>query len=208
MEYDDQVYDGQWVAGDCSGFGIITYKNTNDSYQGGFFDNMKHGLGVMKYSDGRIYDGTFQFDRMGKGKMTYTDGSTCWGYWSNDSLPHGRGKLTFADDSVYDGEFDRGCMQGHGRMTLPGGQWYLGEWTYGKKNGIGLEVLADGSICHEGTFCNGRPLRCSSFPQRRRSSSSHLLFRLSSTRGSIKTLVGPLPRHLSMQNVLNCPRLQ
>jgi hypothetical protein len=31
---------------------------------------------------------------------------------------------------------------------------------YGRVNGIGLEVLADGRLAHEGTFCNGRALRC------------------------------------------------
>ena len=190
--------------GDWSGFGRLTYHRTKNEtpdilyYQGGFLDNRKHGLGVIRYSDGRVYDGTFQLDQMGKGKMTYVDGSIYWGYWSEEGERHGRGKLTYSDSSVYDGEFENGSTHGHGKLTLANGQWYLGEWVDGKKHGIGLEVRADGNIIHEGTFCNGRPVRCSSFPRRRRSTGTQLLYRLAAARDfSSTTLVGPLPSHVT-----------
>jgi hypothetical protein len=199
MEYDDMIYEGQWIDGDWSGFGRIIATDGSSSYQGGFLDNRKHGLGVLKYPDGRVYDGAFQLDRMGKGTMQYTDGSTYWGYYV-DNIPHGRGKFTIPDGTIYDGEMDRGSFEGHGRMTFPDGRWYLGEWTDGQKNGIGLEVLADGSLLHEGTFCNGHPVHCSSFPQRRKSTISHLLYRVETRGRTTKTLVGPLPRHLSMKD--------
>jgi hypothetical protein len=200
MEYERVVYEGQWVEGDWSGFGKLQCRASGSTYEGSFLDNMRHGLGVMMYADGRIYDGNYRFDKKGKGRMFYKDGSTHWGYWSSDDLPQGRGKLTYSDGSVYDGEFERGCIQGHGRMTLPDGRWYLGEWTDGKKNGLGLEVSADGILSHEGVFCNGVAVMCSSFPQRRKSIGSCLFYRTRSA-GKSKALVGPLPRHLSMQNI-------
>jgi hypothetical protein len=203
MEYEDEVYEGQWVDGDWSGFGKIVSRQTGNIFEGSFLDNKKHGLGVISYADGRIFDGTFQLDRrMGKGRMIYVDGSTYWGNWSNDSLRHGRGKLTLPDGSIYDGEFDNGSIEGHGRMTLPDGRWYLGEWTDGKKNGIGLEVTAGGLLSHEGTFCNDFPVICSSFPHRRKSTTSCLVYRSSST-GTRKALVGPIPRDSSMRHLFN-----
>jgi hypothetical protein len=226
MEYEDssndnneimicRYYEGQWFLGDWSGFGKIEYRSTGNSYEGTFLDNQKHGLGVMIYAsnDERIvlYDGTFQFDKMvGKGKLMYRDGSIYWGSyydWSS-SLPHGRGKLTYPNGAVYDGEFERGCIQGHGRMTLPDGSWYLGEWGDGKKHGIGLDVMADGHVRHEGTFCNDLPVICSSFPQRKRSTGTHLLYRSASSSSnnhgcsnSRNALVGPIPRQLRMQSI-------
>jgi hypothetical protein len=226
-------------------------------YQGGFFDNLKHGAGVEHYyPDGRVYDGTFQLGIMGKGKMSYPDGSLYWGYFSTTTtatttttttttpscysssssssdnnnnnnnglllrlvpVPHGRGKLTYADGSVYDGLFSHGSRHGHGRMTWQqDGRWYLGEWVDDQRNGLGIEVLANGTLAHEGTFCSDKVVTCSSFPPKKRNGTSTnssrdgdgdgaLLYRASfpdDRRGA--RLVGPMPRRISMlpqRNVL------
>jgi hypothetical protein len=200
MEYDDMAYDGQWVEGDWCGYGKLTIKSSGDFYQGRFFDNMKNGLGAMKYFDGRTYDGTFQCDFMGKGIMRYPNGSEYWGYWDKHGKRHGRGKFVFADGRVYDGEFSKDEMEGHGRLTWPDGRWYLGEVSQGIPNGLGMQVLADGKLNHEGTFCNGNPITCSSFESRRISIGSVLLFRSSSERGI--SLVGPIPYIIPGSRVL------
>ena len=200
MEYEKEIYDGDWFDGDWSGYGKLTNKTTGDVFYGGFFDNMKHGLGVLKYADGRTYDGTFVLNHIGKGKMTYHDGSSYWGYWSQEGVPHGRGKFCFPDGRVYDGEFTHGVIEGHGKMTYPDKRWYLGEWIGGEKNGLGMEVMHDGRLLHEGTFCGGKPVMCHSFPERRKSLGSCplLVYRISvSTDGGSRskgTLVGPLSR--------------
>jgi hypothetical protein len=224
-------------------------------YQGGFFDNLKHGVGVEHYyPDGRVYDGTFQLGIMGKGKMSYPDGSLYWGYFatataattttttfqcsssSSSSLsdiinnnrllpvPHGRGKLTYADGSVYDGLFSHGSRHGHGRMTWQDGRWYLGEWVDDQRYGLGIEVLANGTLAHEGTFCSDKVVTCSSFPPKTRNapptttttsnnnsrddggggSDVALLYRASFPDRRGARLVGPMPRRISMpqRNVL------
>jgi hypothetical protein len=199
MEYADLIYEGQWVDGDWSGYGTLVDNQTRDTYQGGFLDNAMHGLGVIQYADGGVYDGTFQLNRMGKGQMTYADGSKLWGYWSPEGMPHGRGKKTYTDGAIFDGEFKQGVIEGHGRMTYADGRWYLGEWCDGKKMGVGLEVLPDGFINHEGTFCNGKAVHSSSFPSRPKSTLSCLLYRASSSCRRSRTLVGPLPRHCIMR---------
>jgi hypothetical protein len=198
MVYEDAVYEGSWVMGDWTGFGKWTNKVTGDTYQGGFFDNMKHGLGVMNYADGSIYDGTFLLDKMGKGTLIYPEGNTFWGYWSAEGLPHGRGKYTYTDGRIYDGEFDNGVLSGHGKMTWPDGRWHLGEWSEGEPNGLGLQVLPDGNVWFEGIFINGEPARASSVPCRPKSQGGTLLYR-SSMAAANGTLVGPLPRGLQMR---------
>ena len=198
MVYDnDVVYEGRWVNGDLCGFGRLT--DEGDFYQGGFFDNMKHGLGVMKYKDGRIYDGTFQFDKLeGKGHMTnVNDDTKYWGCWNPDGLPHGRGKLEYSDGRIYDGELDCGILQGHGRMTWPSGNWYLGEWCDGIPNGLGIEASEDGALIFEGMYCRGKPIQASSIPYCQKSEGRFLLYRSSVARQG--TLIGPLPREVLMR---------
>lgn len=234
MEYleHDLIYEGHWVSGDWTGFGKLMEQQQHHHqhqhqhksqpqdasvvYEGSFLDNHKHGLGVLTFTDGCVYDGTFHFDQLvGKGKMLFPDGTLYWGYYGLQNgkeqdqlrlLPHGRGKLTLMDGTVYDGEFEDGCIQGHGRMTLPDGRWYLGEWSDGQKNGLGLEVSSDGRLCHEGTFCNDLPVISSSFPKRTKSTQSQLLYRTSSSRNAV--LVGPLPQHLPVPNMIHVGRLQ
>ena len=202
MEYLDSntIYEGQWIHGDWCGYGVLTDTSTGACYHGGFFDNCKHGLGVMQYADGRTYEGTFQLDKIsGKGQMSYPDGSKYWGYWNEEGLPHGRGKKYYPDGRVYDGEFDQGLLSGHGRMTYPDGTWYLGEWSDGQYNGLGMLVKNDGSLAFEGTFCNGQPAVSSSFPLQPKSDGRVLLYR-SSNVVCQGTLVGPLPKEVSMRN--------
>jgi hypothetical protein len=209
-------YKGQWVNGDMSGFGEMTF-SSGEIYEGGFFDNHRHGSGIIKYPDGSIMDGIFQFGKiLRKGRMLYPDGSVYWGYFAAHSpaaskkrnkdrapdtstwlqvVPHGRGKLTFADGTtVYDGEFSDGRMEGHGKLSLKDGSWYLGEFSDGQKSGIGLEVKGDGTISHEGVFCNGQKIECSSIRRQKRSRGQLLLYKTSHSTGSGHVmLVGPLP---------------
>lgn len=218
MEYDPRdgvgvvVYEGQWLMGDWCGFGTLT--DATCTYQGGFFDNQKHGLFVWQYhhedsstadENGRTltYDGAFSLDSInGKGRMHYPDGSKFWGYWNDKGLPHGRGKHTYVDGRVYDGEFDCGALQGHGRMTWPDGRWYLGEWTDGQRTGLGIEVLPNGKLHHEGTFSNGAPVEASSFPSHPRSRGDFLRYHTCCTGDhstSRCTLLGKIPRGIHMR---------
>jgi hypothetical protein len=197
---DHLIYDGQWVDGDWCGFGKLIDTKYQNVYQGGFFDNYKHGLGVLQYADGRIYDGTFALGKMeGKGHLEYPDGTKYWGHWTEDGVEHGRGKKIFVDGRVYDGEFDRGVIHGHGRMTFPDGSWYLGEWMDGERNGLGMLVGPDGSLVCEGTFCNGRPIEGSSCPSTcNKSEGDFLLYR--SSIAPHGTLVGNIPKQVCMRD--------
>eukprot|EP00934_Nitzschia_sp_Nitz4_P006905 Nitzschia sp. Nitz4//scaffold325_size20118//460//1276//NITZ4_008700-RA/size20118-snap-gene-0.32-mRNA-1//1//CDS//3329547893//6895//frame0 len=184
MEYDDESYEGQWIAGDWEGFGKHTSDFSGETYEGGFLDYKRHGSGVLRRNQSSdLYCFTFQEDHINKSKkgdIFFLDGSAFWGFINDDIRPHGRGKLKFSNGNVYDGEFVDGKMEGHGKMEWADGRWYLGEWVDGKKNGLGLEVSADGTLSHEGTFCNNRPLIASSFPKKSRSEGDILVYRTGS----------------------------
>lgn len=200
MVYEDSIFEGQFIDGSFNGFGVLTEVSTGNSYQGGWYDDKKHGLGVMKYSDGRVYDGVFMLDKLEKkGKLSMSDGTKYWGYWNREGVPHGRGKMEYPDGTVFDGEFDAGLRSGHGRMTYKDGSWFLGEWCDDKPNGLGMQVDATGELIHEGMYSNGSPIAASSMPQRHKSSGQVLLYRSSVTPYGGGTLVGPLPRQVSMR---------
>ena len=106
-------------------------------------------------------------------------------------------------------------------MTYADGRWYLGEWCDGKKEGLGIEVLGDGTLFHEGIFSRGIPVNASSFIPRQTSlnlpgddddtsptstssesgeaSGPILLYRTSKKSGH--TLIGPMPQRIHMRKV-------
>ncbi len=50
------VYNGFWCDGKRSGKGIYR-TNSNYEYKGTFFNNKKHGYGLLTFPDGSFYNG-------------------------------------------------------------------------------------------------------------------------------------------------------
>ena len=121
-------------------------------------DHMTPRIGMLKFKDGRIFEGEHIGGHMIQGKMIYADGSVYHGGWLGDKR-HGRGVCTFVDGAVYDGEFYQGNFHGHGKMTWNDGGWYVGQWCKGEIHGKGIEVRPNGSIRHDGVFNKGVPIR-------------------------------------------------
>jgi hypothetical protein len=146
LEYDvdKRYYDGDWVHGRWTGFGRIA-NGDGDFYDGYVLNDMKHGHGTMRFSNGRVFEGRYQDGDMIQGKMTYSNGSTYEGYWK-EGLRNGVGRCVFVDNSVYEGEFKDGEFDGRGKFTWSDGGWYEGEWKSGEINGKGREVRSDGSL--------------------------------------------------------------
>jgi hypothetical protein len=190
------IYSGQWLRGDWTGFGTLTDESTGITYQGGFFDNCKHGLGVITYADGRVYDTSFQFGRMAdKGHLTWPNGNKYWGSWNIDGVPHGRGKKQFANGRIFDGEFYKGEVEGHGRMRWSDGSWHLGEWSNEIPNGMGMHVGPAGDLLSQGMFCRGKLIAVSSMKPIDSISSGPLSYRSEYTGG--RSLEGPIPEYIS-----------
>jgi hypothetical protein len=159
LEYDEagRWYDGDWKHGRWTGIGILS-NGDGDFYNGGLKNDLKHGQGAMKFSDGRTFKGRYLKGQIVEGKMTYQDGSTYDGTWF-EGMRHGTGRCAFADQSIYEGEFFEGEFHGIGRMSWNDGGWYEGNWKNGEMNGLGREVRSDGSIRHDGEWKKGQPIR-------------------------------------------------
>ena len=55
-----------------------------------------------------------------------------------NGLRHGKGNFKYADGGVYDGEWEKGIMQGFGRLYYPNNKLaYEGYWRNNAFNGRG-----------------------------------------------------------------------
>jgi hypothetical protein len=165
-EKEGRWYEGDWIHGRWTGFGRLS-NGDGDFYEGGLKNDHKHGTGVMRFADGRVFEGEYIRGQMIQGQMTYQDGSVYNGSWV-DGMRHGRGNCIFVDGSEYEGEFREGNFHGHGKMTWNDGGWYVGEWCDGEMHGRGKEIRPDGSLRHDGEWSRGQPIRSSTDARRRR----------------------------------------
>jgi len=168
LEYEKESrwYEGDWIHGRWTGFGRLS-NGDGDFYEGGLKNDHKHGKGIMRFADGRVFEGEYIRGQMIQGKMTYQDGSIYGGSWV-DGMRHGRGKCVFVDGSQYEGEFREGNFHGQGKMTWNDGGWYVGNWSNGEMDGRGKEVRPDGSLRHDGEWSGGQPIRSVTDTRRRR----------------------------------------
>lgn len=154
---DGRVYSGSWKRGRWDGHGQVMFLN-GDTYTGEYVRDKRHGVGRYEWSNGRVYDGGFERDqREGHGIYSWPDGSVYSGDFHN-GLRHGLGTFTFSDGSVYNGTWRDGKQNGHGECVWADGRCFRGDWVTGHAR-YGVEVRADGTIRHNGEWCNDRPVR-------------------------------------------------
>jgi len=53
------------------------------------------------------------------GQQTYSDGSVYDGTWNSEGQKHGRGKLVYHNRTEYNGQFERGLHSGPGILVIP-----------------------------------------------------------------------------------------
>ena len=159
LEYhkDRRWCEGDWIHGRLTGYGRLS-NGAGDYYEGGLKNDHFHGIGVMRFDNGRVFEGTYIKGQMVQGKMSYQDGSIYDGCWV-DCARHGHGMCIFGDGSKYEGEFREGHFHGHGEMTWNDGGYYAGDWREGKMHGYGKEVRPNGTIRHEGEWSCDQPVR-------------------------------------------------
>ncbi|CAD8102080.1 unnamed protein product [Paramecium sonneborni] len=109
LYYSDSTveYDGQFLNGQFHGFGVHSnnnpdimdaFLNVNEfpgilnywvKYEGDFYQNKKHGIGSITFSNGDYYIGGFQKDQMeGRGTYTQKYGQTYIGFWEGNKLKY------------------------------------------------------------------------------------------------------------------------
>lgn len=157
MVYDKyRSYMGAWEHGHWHGKGHMMSQAYD--YKGMFVYDLKDGIGILKWSDGRVYKGEFVDDRHhGQGVLLYPDGSAYKGEFRHNTR-EGKGEARFAGGGGYVGYWKGGVSDGHGQCTWSDGSIYLGEWRNGKMHGHGIELRADGSVRHEGLFEENEPV--------------------------------------------------
>ena len=126
------------------------------SYEGGWYDGIMSGKGLMKYKDGSKYDGSWRDGKKhGWGTLKRADHSTIEGNWVDDAQK-GPGKIIDPSGNVYDGDIVDGLPHGHGTKRTGDGPdviTYVGEWIRGVEQGYGVEVTAEHKYL--GMWCSG-----------------------------------------------------
>lgn len=123
---DGTVYTGEWLDGQASGRGQITFAD-GQLYIGEWRANLAHGLGISRPTVNTSYSGSF------KHGLRHGIGVEAWG-----QNGHGR----------YEGEFSFGMREGHGICVWPDGFRYIGVWHLDRIHGPGTCIDADGHVFH------------------------------------------------------------
>jgi hypothetical protein len=115
----------------CHGLGIMKYKNGN-LYNGEWEDDLRHGDGKMTFilidNTTNEYDGKWKKDKInGLGTMEYGNGNVYKGEWKNNKM-HGLGTMNLENGDVYTGNWINDIRQGEGTMNLENGDVYTGNW--------------------------------------------------------------------------------
>lgn len=127
---DGSVYEGKHVRGLRHGRGI--WRSDEESYDGQWADDHRHGAGRQTWRDGRVFVGQFADGSFGghgrmewrspNGELTVFEGQ----YVAD--LKHGHGRFQWPDGRVYDGEWRSGMRTGRAQFTNTQGMTRMGLW--------------------------------------------------------------------------------
>ena len=70
-------------------------------------NNLRHGYGIFKYSNGDSFQGEYSEDKKVYGLYSHKSGNAYFGYFENNK-PDGFGSYTKKDGSVYEGFWNEG----------------------------------------------------------------------------------------------------
>jgi hypothetical protein len=92
-----------------------------------------------------------------KGRPAYDRSAVFAEYrgWMRDGQTDGHGSYRDITGASYEGDWQRGQMEGRGRLRLPGGDEYVGQMRGGKADGLGRYTDVTGEI-FEGRFAAGK----------------------------------------------------
>ena len=154
---DGAKYDGDFKNGYMNGYGLMVYAD-GEKYDGEWADGKRHGQGTHFYTNGAKYVGEWvNNQKQGKGAFYYVNPQALYdGDWHADER-HGYGvEEIYTDEGTqrYEGAFKFGKRNGYGKMICADGETYEGEYKEGKRHGKGRCVLPDGTV-QDGYFENG-----------------------------------------------------
>jgi hypothetical protein len=128
-------YIGEMKNNKMDGYGVLNVSGTGKGlsgyrYEGNWKNNLKHGEGIMTYSDGSYVKGTYVENQL-----------------------HGFAVKVIKDQYTYYGEYEKG-RETIGYMRWVNGTKYVGEWKRGYEGkykrfdmqGLGILTSSDGKI--------------------------------------------------------------
>ena len=133
--------------------GYVATTGESSQYIGAMADGFKHGWGMMRFENGDIYIGDWDWgERTGKGTYIWSSGTIYSGDYLNGQIT-GKGVLTFTDGTTYAGDFVNLVRTGEGVYTWPDGTTYSGTFSNDKFHGTGTYTWPDGTV-YTGDFVN------------------------------------------------------
>jgi len=149
------TYDGQWEDGMKHGYGLLKFSD-GGFFEGEFKENQIWGYGTRLWSDGSKYNGYWNMgEKDGEGTFEKTDGDTYNGDWVMN-VRHGGGKWTKPNKQVIEGEFINNLPQGHCTIRCSNGDLYRGNVDKGVINGEGEYKSLTKKIWYEGEFVDAK----------------------------------------------------
>ena len=104
---------------------------------------LRHGYGVMKYSNGNLFMGEWKDDCFdGFGEYMWSDGRKFKGSFKKDKM-HGKGEVFWPDGRKFEGEYQMDLAHGHGFVVLADGRTFEGEFRDGFPT-VGQMIEANG----------------------------------------------------------------
>jgi len=132
----------------------------NQTYNGQFFDDMRHGNGTLNSetdsgeSPEYVYDGEWSYDkREGHGQLI-TKHIKYSGNFKSDQY-HGYGVYCDQEGRVYCGDWEFGIQHGTAQVTFPNGDIFEGDFIKGRENGNGKINYVSGAIFN-GLYIDGK----------------------------------------------------
>ena len=133
-----EIYDGAWAKDQRHGTGYQVFALTKDeySYHGKWRDDCFHGDGLLKYKDGRHYQGNFKEGKKdGYGIEFDKCDKVCYEGEYKGGYRHGKGKL-YSNQESYEGKFLNGLRHGFGIVVLQSGSVFRGHWYKDKPDAL------------------------------------------------------------------------
>jgi len=140
---EEGTYKGYWKNGKVHGNGVFKGSSLNYDYDGEYLNGKKHGQGKMIYTNGKIEEGLFEYNKFVKAKSGCIFGDCENGYgtyeWPEGDKYYGNhkygkrngyGKYTWANGDKYAGNLKNNEKHGQGTYTLANGKKVTGEWLY------------------------------------------------------------------------------
>ena len=161
---DGAIYDGFFKESNRNGPGLYTFAD-GSTYTGNWVNGKKEGFALYGWVDGSAYCGYYKDDKLNgegiyidenkvvKGGI-FKDGNFEQTFYVNDNgaasgcisgdCYNSFGKMVYSNGDIFLGFFKNGQIS-HGVYAYANKDSYIGEFSYGKKHGIGIYTWGDKS---------------------------------------------------------------